>query len=143
MSDFHWLDETEKFLKRGLEHLGREANLNVSRESETEAYIEFDGVSVFVDAEGSERNTIGGRKVKRPLWTVYNIVHYPGDRWEPPSEDLDEASTRTHETVQEAVVDALLRPIADGLFSMIEATGMADDFEEFQSYGENPLEKVQ
>ena len=50
--DINWLDETEKYVRRGLEHLKLPVITSTEHESDNEAYVILDGLGVQILAGG-------------------------------------------------------------------------------------------
>lgn len=130
MSD---LDRTERFIILGLKALGLKTDdfgtfdVDTEHESDTEAWINLNrlGVSVFVDAEGTTRKTIGGGEVKTTGWQVYTIKHLPATRQEP--EDTDFVFRGEFDNMAEAVAEVFALVARDRILNMIESVGEADD----------------
>ena len=132
------LDRTEFFIREALKSLGITATVDTEHESDSEAWINIHtdtgyGLSLFLDSEGEAR-TIGNRIVKRTRWGLYKIVHFPGTREEPPSEDL--AHVRDFTNMQEAIAEAFAAITKDHVQCMIESIGYQRDTEEINRIAE-------
>jgi hypothetical protein len=126
------LDRTERFIIEGLKALNLWSEVETEHESDTEAWINLPqlGVSVFMDAEGVTRKSIGGREIKSTEWQVFAVTTLPATREEP--EDSDLIFRHSFDLMAPAIAEVFALATKDRILNMIEAIGMAEEQEELK-----------
>ena len=122
------VDRVELLLAEGMKTLNLKSRIDTEHESDTEAWVNLVdlGVSVFCDAEGGTRRSIGGF-LPVPSFQVYTAATH----WELEATDMVIAYRnergahvlRSHfDRVDSAVAEVFAIVVKDTIFSMIEAT---------------------
>ena len=127
------VEKIQRLLRSGLKRLNFTSEIEIERESDSEAWIILPelGVSIFADAEGmAHRRTIGRIEVKTGAFQVHTIKYLPATRQEP--EDSEYVLRHTKERVDDAVAEVFALVVKDEIYAMIEAEELSREFEKTQ-----------
>jgi len=126
------VNRIQRLLLSGLKTLNLTSEINIDRDSDTEAWINLPdlGVSIFADAEGTSRRTIGSVSFKTGGFQVYEVKYLPATREEP--EDSEYVLRHTKERVDDTVAEAFALVVKNEIYAMIEAEELTREFQETQ-----------
>ena len=122
--------DTVKYIEAGLKTLGMKSTIEVEQESDTEFFVTLPGlgVNVLVETDGTVRNSIGGREVRGPKWSVFTVEPFPATMDEP--EGTDEIHRGDWDILADAVAQVFQISVRETIHTMIESIGMVEDIEE-------------